>query len=104
VSEAAASRNRKSVQPIRAAKNIYSAGEENVRRKAADATCSLCISGENVIANQKTEIIYSALDISSISERRRGQSQRALGEEAGKIAGIFQFFCLPFSCLIYSIG
>jgi len=67
VSEAAASRNRKSVRPIRAANHIYFAREENVLRKVTDADDSPHISSRNSTANQKTKIVSSALDICSRS-------------------------------------
>jgi hypothetical protein len=54
----------------RAANHIYFAREENVRRKAADAAIALHISSRNLIPNQKTKIVSSALDICSRNERR----------------------------------
>jgi hypothetical protein len=91
VSEAAASRRRKAARPIRAANSIYSAREENVRRKVTDVTDPPLTPSRNLIANQKTKIVSSELDICSSSARRRGQSRRVSDEEAGMVAGIFDF-------------
>jgi hypothetical protein len=66
VSEAAASRNRKAAWPIRAANHIYFAREENVRRKVTDAAGAPRTPSRNLIANQKTKIVSSALYISAV--------------------------------------
>jgi hypothetical protein len=58
------------LRPIRAANRNYFACEENVRRKAADATGAPRISSRHLIANQKTKKVSSALYICSKRELR----------------------------------
>jgi len=61
-------RSRKSARPIRAANYIYFAREENVRRKVTDEADSPRDPSRNLIADQKTKIVSSALYIFSKSD------------------------------------